>query len=109
MSLFVSLLMALSLTLVFELLFALLWRVRKDGLLLVLLMNVMTNPAVNLLHYLAVCLLGWPALWVIPVLEIAVVITEGFCCKDVIRRPWLFALLINAFSYTMGVVIQQLF
>ena len=98
---------ALLLTLTFELLFALVWGVRKDRLLLVVLMNIMTNPAVNLLHYLAVYLLGWPAFWVIPVLELAAVITEGFCCKGVIRRPWLFAVLINAFSYSMGALIQH--
>ena len=109
MSLLPALLTALTLTLVFELLFALLWGVRKDGLLLVILMNVMTNPEVNLLHYIAVYLLGWPAVWVIPVLEIAVVITEGFCCKVVIKRPWLFALLINGFSYTAGELLQHWF
>ena len=98
---------ALLLTLTFELLFALVWGVRKDGLLLVVLMNIMTNPAVNLLHYLAVYLLGWPAFWVIPVLELAAVIAEGFCCKGVIRRPWLFVVLINAFSYSMGALIQH--
>lgn len=98
---------ALLLTLTFELLFALVWGVRKDRLLLVVLMNIMTNPAVNLLHYLAVYLLGWPAFWVIPVLELAAVIAEGFCCKGVIRRPWLFAVLINAFSYSMGALIQH--
>ena len=98
---------ALLLTLTFELLFALVWGVRKDGLLLVVLMNIMTNPAVNLLHYLAVYLLGWPALWVIPVLELAAVIADGFCCKKMVRRPWLFAVLINAFSYSMGALIQH--
>ena len=98
---------ALFLTLVFELLFALVWGVRKDGLLLVVLMNIMTNPVVNLLHYLAVYLMGWPAFWVIPVLELAAVIAEGFCCKHIIRRPGLFAVLINAFSYSMGVLIQH--
>ena len=98
---------ALLLTLTFELLFALVWGVRKNRLLLVVLMNIMTNPAVNLLHYLAVYLLGWPAFWVIPVLELAAVIAEGFCCKGVIRRPWLFVVLINAFSYSMGALIQH--
>lgn len=109
MNLAASLLTALALTLIFELLFALVWGVRKDGLMLVVLMNVLTNPAVNVLHYLAVYLLGWPALWVVLVLELAAVTAEGLCCKDVIRRPWLFAVLINAFSYSMGELIQHLF
>lgn len=101
-------LMALCLTLVLELLFALLWGVRKKGLLLVVLMNILTNPAVNLLHYLAVYLLGWPPIWVVPVLEAAAITAEGFCCKNMIHRPWLFAILINGFSYAMGAAIQFL-
>ena len=80
MTLLSSFLTALFLTLAFELLFAWVWGVRKHGLLLVILMNILTNPAVNLLHYFAVYLLGWPAFWVILTLEAAVVITEGFCC-----------------------------
>ena len=101
MNLLLSLLTALTLTLFFELLFALLWGVRKDGLLLVVLMNILTNPAVNLLHFFTVSLFGWSAMWVVPILEAAVVLTEGFCCKDIIKKPWLFALLINGFSYGM--------
>ena len=109
MSLLTSLLTALSLTLALELLFALVWGVRQEGLLLVILMNIMTNPAVNVLHYATVYLFGWSALWVVPVLELAAVVTEGFCCKDIIKRPWLFAVLVNGFSYGMGVLIQCLF
>lgn len=109
MSILTTLLIALVLTLVLELLFALVWGVRRDGLTLVVLMNIMTNPAANLLHHIAVCLLGWPTAWVVLVLELSVVVVEGFCCKGVIRRPWLFALLINVWSYSMGVLIQFLF
>ena len=109
MSILPSLLTALGLTLALELLFALVWGVRRDGLLLVVLMNVMTNPAVNVLHYIAVYLLGWPAFGVVPVLELTAVAAEGLCCRGMIRRPWLFALLINAWSYSIGVLIQFLF
>lgn len=107
MSLLFAMLTALVLTLALELLFALIWGVRRDGLLLVLLMNIMTNPAVNFLHYIAVYLLDWPAFWVVLVLELAVVTAEGFCCRGMIKRPWLFAFFINAFSYGMGELIQH--
>ena len=43
------------------------------------------------------------------VLEAAVVTAEGLCCRGVIRRPWLFALLVNLFSYSVGALIQTLF
>lgn len=106
MNLLTSMLLALTLTLLLELLFALIWGVRKDGLLMVVLMNLLTNPAVNLLHYLAGTLLGWQSFWLVVVLEAAAVVTEGFCCRDFIRRPWLFALFVNLFSYSMGELLQ---
>ena len=108
MTLLLSVLTALSLTLLFELFFALIWGIRREGLLLVILMNVMTNPAVNLLYFFAVSLLGWRSLWVVPPLELAVVIVEGICCRGVIRRPWLFVVLANGVSYTLGVILQKI-
>ena len=99
---------ALALTLCFELLFALVWGVRKKGLLLVILMNLLTNPAVNLLWFLA-WQIGWSSPLLLLGLEIMVVLIEGLCCRGMIRRPWLFALSINVFSYTMGELVQYLF
>ena len=109
MSLLTAILTALALTLALELVFALAWGVRKEGLLVVALMNDMTNPAANVLFYWGGKLLGWPAAWVALVLEAAVVTAEGLCCRGVIRRPWLFALLVNLFSYSVGALIQTLF
>ena len=107
MSLALSMLTALTLTLVLELSFALVWGVRKRGLVLVILMNILTNPAVNLLWQL-LYLVGWNTGWALIALEAAVVVVEGFCCRGIIRRPWLFALLVNAFSYGMGELLQFL-
>ena len=98
----------LALTLVLELVFALAWGVRKEGLLGVALMNLMTNPAANVLYYFGVQLLGWPPLWLTLALEAAVVAVEGICCRGIIRRPWLFALLVNLFSYSVGALIQKM-
>jgi len=109
MTLLVSMFLALLLTLILELLFSLVWGVRKDGLLMVVLMNLLTNPAVNLLYYLAGFLLGWESIWLILALEAAAVLAEGFCCQGIIRRPWLFAILVNLFSYGTGELIQFLF
>jgi len=96
-----SLIGSLVLTLVLETLFALVWGVRKKGLLIVALMNVLTNPAVVTLHFLCVNWLGWTVLPVV-VLELAAMVVEGFCCKGVIKRPWLFAVLVNLFSFGIG-------
>ena len=96
---------ALTLTLAAELIFALLWGLRKKELLLVILMNILTNPAVNLIYILSF-LAGWNTPVLILLLEIGVVITEGFCCRSVIRRPWLFVFLANGFSYGIGELIK---
>lgn len=108
MSLLHAILAALALTLALELIFALVWRVRKEGLLVVALMNLMTNPAANVFYYLGVQILGWPPLWLTLALEAAVVAVEGICCRGIIRRPWLFALLVNLFSYGVGALIQTM-
>ncbi len=106
MPLLVSMLTALALTLALELTFALFWGLRKQELLLVALMNILTNPAVNLLYFFAVSLCGLPVLPIVIMLEAAVFVTEGFCCRDVIRRPWLFSLCVNGFSYAMGELLK---
>ena len=107
MSYLTALALALGLTLVFELAFSLVWGLRKKQLLLVILMNILTNPAVNLLYALSYQI-GWNRIWIILSLELAAFITEGFCCRGMIQRPWLFALLVNGFSYSMGELLKCL-
>lgn len=108
MSLLSAMLRALLLTEALELGFSLLWGLRREELGLVLLMNIMTNPAANLLHYIFVYLLGWPRVPVVLLLEAAVVITEGLCCRSMLARPWRFALLVNGFSYGVGLLLQTI-
>ena len=103
-----SLLLSLILTLVLELLFALVWGVRKRGLVLVLLMNILTNPAVVLLHFFCAFFLGWTGFFPVLVLELAAIAAEGLCCRGMVQRPWLFAFCINLFSYGMGELLQLL-
>lgn len=103
-----SLAISLILTLVLELSFALLWGVQRRGLLVVGLMNLMTNPAAVLLHFCCVTVLGWTGFFPVLVLETAVVIVEGFCCRGLIPRPWLFSLCVNVFSYGIGELLQWL-
>ena len=103
-----SLVISLVLTLIFELLFALVWGVRKKGLLLVVLMNILTNPAVVLLHFICTAFLGWTGFLPVLILEIAAIAAEGFCCRGMIKKPWLFAVCANVFSYTIGELLQLL-
>lgn len=103
---------SLALTLVLEELFALLWGLRgRRELTVVALVNVLTNPPVVLLYHTAVGLWGWPAASVTILLEGAAVAVEWRCyrlCSDQLRRPLLFALLANLFSYGAGRVINLL-
>jgi len=94
---------SLLLTLAIELLIALIWGIRgRRKILLVLLVNILTNPAAVLL-----CWLGIPQL---PV-ELAVVLTEALIYKDPawnIRRPVLLAVVCNAISWGTGILIQMM-
>ena len=102
---------SLGLTLLLELGFALLCGVKqKRELLVVFLVNVLTNPAVVLLHY-AARLWGWPVLPVTLALECAAVAVEWLCyraCSRTIPHPFRFALAANAFSYGVGCLINLL-
>ena len=103
---------SLALTLAFEEGFALLWGLRgRRELGLVALMNCLTNPPVVLLYYTATGLWRWNALAVTLALEAAAVVVEWRCCRAYsrqVKRPFLFALLINLFSYGAGCVINLL-
>ncbi len=100
-----SLGVSLALTLGFELLFALLWGLRGRDLVLCVLVNVLTNPPVVL------CALLWrsfgpgPGWLPVPLLEAGAVLTEGYFYRrngERVRRPFLFSLCANAFSYVLG-------
>lgn len=102
---------SLVLTLALETAFFLLTgkRNRKD-MLLVVLVNVLTNPIVILLYWLAVLYANWSPVIVAALLELFAVLAEGFCYKkygQAFRRPYLFSAAANAFSYGIGVLLQR--
>ena len=90
--------LSLGLTLLFELPIAYLWGLRKRALLTVLAANLMTNPLAVALH-----LMGIPQ---IPI-EIGVVLSEGAAYSlHFEKRPWLLALVSNAISWGIGLMLQ---
>ena len=103
---------SLLLTLVFEEGFALMWGLRGQRELgLTALVNILTNPPVVLLYYTATGLWRWNAVPVTLVLEAAAVLVEWRCYRaysEQVKRPFLFALLVNLFSYGVGCVINLL-
>ena len=104
---------SLTLTLALELGYARFWGVREiRDLLLAAAVNVLTNPIVVFVYY-------W--VWynrfpvnrglVTLVMEIWAVMTEALLYRKfarTIKRPWLFSLSVNAFSYAMGELINGL-
>lgn len=102
------LILSLVLTLLFELLYALGWGVRKKDLLLVFLLNVLTNPLVVLVHN-ATQENGIFLSIILP--ELAAVTAEAYLLKRCSRNilyPILFAVCVNAFSFLAGLLIDIL-
>ena len=81
----------------------------KKDLLLVILVNLLTNPAVVLVYWLAVLYTNLnPGVVKIP-LELFAVLTEGYYYKKYgsgFKRPFLFSAAANAFSFGIGALIQ---
>mgnify|MGYP006909150137 CR=1 FL=1 len=99
------LLLSLALTLLLEGAFARLCRVRRRNACLVLLVNLLTNPPVALVGNLFPF---WPAHLA---LEAAAVLVEGAIyarLAEGLRRPLLFSLGANAFSYLTGAALSAL-
>ena len=109
-ALVISLVVSFVLTLALESSFFLVIgkRNRKD-LLLLLLVNIITNPVVVLTYNILVFNIGFNRVLVIIPLEILAVLTEGFYYKKYgcdFKRPYLFSLSANAFSYFSGLILQ---
>ena len=106
----IRLLTALGLTLALELAFALLWGVKgRRDLILVVLVNVLTNPPVNLLFHLLADLRSLPALPVLITLEVSAVAVEWLYYRKTdngIHHPLPFSLCANGFSYCAGHLLQ---
>ena len=110
-SCFIALGVSLALTLAAELVFALLCRYRGRILVLVALVNVLTNPLVvqTAMLWRAYSLPGYAA--AVAVLELLAVWLEGFLYAKSrlgIRRPYVFSLAANALSFGLGLVLGAL-
>ena len=90
--------LCLGLTLLFELPVAYFWGLRKRELLTVLVANVMTNPLAVALN-----LCGIPQ---IPI-ELGVVLAEGAAYSlHFEKRPWRLAIVSNAVSWGIGLILN---
>ena len=106
-----SLVVSLAVTLASELLVALIAGKRGKDLALVCLVNIVTNPAVVLLYFLAALYTELNRTAVKAVLETAAVLAEALIYRrygDRFRRPLLFSLCANACSFGIGVLINYI-
>ena len=95
--------LSLTLTLLLELPVSLLFRARGKDLLMVFLVNVLTNPAAVL-----VCVLTGDRLLVKIGIEAVVILAEGWYYRTYgngIRHPYRCAAACNLFSYITGAVL----
>ena len=111
-TLLTSLALSLVLTLALETGFFLLAGKRdKKDLLLLLLVNILTNPVVVLSFWLVSLYTSWNTHIILILLELFAILTEGYYYKKYgrgFRQPFLFAVAANMFSFWIGVLIQQL-
>ena len=103
----VTLLLALLLTEAIEIPVCLLFGLRKKELLVVLLANLLTNPAVNVLYLLATLCTPLPRVLVIAVLEVSAVVTEWLIYRSLTeaKHPFRMSLAANAVSYGVGLLL----
>lgn len=109
---FRTLLISLGLTELLELGFAAVvgLRRRKD-LILIALVNVITNPAVVLINSLLAREALLPQPLIVVLLETGAVLIEGVYYRhyaECIKRPFLFAFGANVFSYLTGLLISYI-
>lgn len=102
--------LSLFLTIVLELAFALAVGIRGKALIVNILVNILTNPLVTSIYYFCKYGLALPSgimTAITAVLEISAVLAEWRiykACTD-IKRPLLFSLAANCFSYFMGLLL----
>lgn len=106
-------LICLSSTIVIELIMSLLLGMRnKKDILNVILVNIMTNPlVVSILMYITYNRLFNTTISII-ILEILVILTEGFTYKKVLTfdkiNPYVLSLILNISSYFIGRLLNNI-
>ena len=109
-----SLGLSLVLTLVLELGFFLIVKAGtrnydKKDLLLVVMVNILTNPAVVLLYWLATLYTDLNRVIILAPLEVLAVLVEGYVYSKygrTFKHPYIFSVAANVFSFGMGILIQ---
>ena len=104
---------SLGLTILIELLFAIIIGIRnKKDLLLVGLVNILTNPPVVLAYYILIFYAGIGGIYIKVPLEITVILVEMYYYKsygNTFKHPFWFSFFANAVSFGIGEIINIIF
>lgn len=108
-----TLLCYLFLTIILELVLSLILGLRKKDLIYVILVNVLTNPLLNSLCTLVYVKYFYKGFIIsIVILEILAFLVEGLIYKKVLNykkiNPILLSLILNLFSFIVGLVINNI-
>ncbi|MCL2757502.1 MAG: hypothetical protein FWD43_05440 [Coriobacteriia bacterium] len=71
--------------------------------------NILTNPAVVLLYWLAFYYTSWNKILVMIALELVAILVEWWYYKkygEGFKRPFLFSVTANVISFTAGLLLQ---
>lgn len=98
------------LTIIIETLATFLLKYRKKDLLLVSLVNLLTNPLVNGVSFFCLIMYGRRFLVTVTIIvELAAFVSEGFIYQKYIERrnihPFLLSFILNALSFSAGFII----
>ena len=112
----VSLVVSLAMTLVLEVGFFLIVRsikgkLDKKDLLLVIMVNILTNPAVVLLYWLSILYTAVNYAIITVPLEIFAMLIEGYIYKKYggfFKYPYAFSFGANVFSFGIGLLLQAI-
>ena len=83
-------------------------RPNKKDFLLVIFVNILTNPVVVLLYWLTILYTELNINIALIPLELFAILTEGYYYKKYsssFDRPYLFSFIVNMFSYWIGVLL----
>ena len=114
MGLLVSLFYCLSLTIMIELIIAIVFGIRdKKDIYLVILAQVLTNPVVVLTTTFAYVKCSYTVyIIIVAIMELLAIIVEGLLYKKYLKKqtlnPFVFALILNMISFISGFIISPI-
>ena len=111
-ALIIALIISLILTLIVEIgFFYIIGKRNKKDLLLVVLVNILTNPSIVSIYWILTLYTSINQIMIKILLEFSAVIAEGYYYRKYgmdFKRPYLFSFAANSISFGTGILLQQI-